>query len=256
MLWSGRSPKKQLEPGLSGTSTTRLENRVNSGYNAAMGKVAAKPRQVVGKRRQRKHVQERGNIRRMQLLGAAEELLKTTPVEELSFKQILEKAGVPEGSAYHFFANRYDLLAALAKQVAEQFGTGFRDVTPSKKFVSWHDLADALVDRAVQMYRSNPAATQIWLSGRTPAQVRLADHVGDAAISGVIHDIFDEIFVLPELPSRYDPFFFFLELCDVPLSLSVIEHGKISDEMIEEAKRAGKGYLATYLPPILEKRKK
>ena len=221
-----------------------------------MGKVAAKPRQVVGKRRQRKHVQERGNIRRMQLLDAAEELLKTTPVEELSFKQILEEAGVPEGSAYHFFANRYDLLAALATQIAEQFGAGFRDVAPSKKLVSWHDLADALVDRAVQMYRNNPAATQIWLSGRTPAQVRLADHVGDAAISGVIHEIFDEIFVLPELPSRYDPFFFFLELCDVPLSLSVIEHGKISEEMIEEAKRAGKGYLATYLPPILEKRKK
>jgi AcrR family transcriptional regulator len=221
-----------------------------------MAKTTAKPRQVVGKRRQRKHVQERGNTRRMQMLDAAEELLKSTPVEELSFKQISEKAGVPEGSAYHFFANRYDLLAALANQVAEQFGAGFRKVTTGKKFKSWHELADAMVDRAVTMYRSNPAATQIWLSGRTPAQVRLADHVSDAAISSVIHDIFDEIFVLPELPSRYDPFFFFLELCDVPLSLSVIEHGKITDEMIEEAKRAGKGYLSTYLPPILEKRKK
>jgi AcrR family transcriptional regulator len=219
-----------------------------------MAKTIAKPRQVVGKRRQRKHVQERGNTRRMQLLDAAEELLKSTPVEELSFKQISEKAGVPEGSAYHFFANRYDLLAALANQVAEQFGAGFQKVTTGKKFKSWHDLADAMVDRAVTMYRSNPAATQIWLSGRTPAQVRLADHVSDAAISSVVHDIFDEVFVLPELPSRYDPFFFFLELCDVPLSLSVIEHGKITDEMIEEAKRAGKGYLSTYLPPILEKR--
>jgi AcrR family transcriptional regulator len=221
-----------------------------------MAKPAAKPRQVVGKRRERKHVQERGNTRRKQLLDAAESLLKKTPVEELSFKQISEKAGVPEGSAYHFFANRYDLLAALANQVAEQFGEGFRDVIPGEDFVSWHELADTLVDRAVKMYRANPAATQIWLSGRTPAQVRLADHVSDAAVSGVIHDIFDEIFVLPELPSSYDPFFFFLELCDVPLSLSVIEHGKITDEMIEEAKRAGKGYLSTYLPPVLEKRKR
>jgi AcrR family transcriptional regulator len=219
-----------------------------------MAKPAAKPRQVVGKRRERKHVQERGNTRRKQLLDAAESLLKKTPVEELSFKQISEKAGVPEGSAYHFFANRYDLLAALANQVAEQFGEGFRDVIPGEDFVSWHELADTLVDRAVKMYRANPAATQIWLSGRTPAQVRLADHVSDAAVSGVIHDIFDEIFVLPELPSSYDPFFFFLELCDVPLSLSVIEHGKITDEMIEEAKRAGKGYLSTYLPPVLERR--
>lgn len=219
-----------------------------------MGKVSAKPRQVVGKRRQRKHVQERGNTRRKQLLDAAEELLKTTPVEELSFKQVSEKAGVPEGSAYHFFANRYDLLAALATQVAEQFGNTYRKPIPGNRISSWHDLADVMVDRAVRMYRSNPAATQIWLSGRTPAQVRLADHVSDKSISGVMHEVFDGLFVLPELPERYDPFFFFLELCDVPLSISVIEHGRITDEMIEEAKRVGKGYLSTYLPPVLERR--
>lgn len=230
-----------------------IENRVNSGYNDPM---AAKPRQVVGKRRKRKHVQERGNARRKQLLDAAEELLATTPIEELSFKQISEKAGVPEGSAYHFFANRYDLLAALANHVAHKFGDEYRKPIPSGQVNSWHDLADLMVDRAVKIYRSSHVASQIWLSGRTPAQVRLADHVSDKAVSSILYEIFDSVFVMPELPSTFDPFFFFLELCDVPLSISVIEHGKITDEMIEEAKRVGKGYLGTYLPPVLEKREK
>jgi AcrR family transcriptional regulator len=219
-----------------------------------MAESKAKPRQVVGKRRTRKHVQERGNTRRKKMLDAAEELLKTTPVEELSFKQISEKAGVPEGSAYHFFANRYDLLAALANQVANQFGEEYRKPIPRDTVRTWHDLADLVVDRAVTIYRSNSAASQIWLSGRTPAQVRLADHVSEKAISSVLYEIFDGVFVLPELPSTFDPFFFFLELCDVPLSISVIEHGEITTEMIEEAKRVGKGYLGTYLPPVLEKR--
>lgn len=220
-----------------------------------MAKTAAKPRQVVGKRRQRKHVQERGNARRKQLLDAAEELLKTTPVEELSFKRISDKAGVPEGSAYHFFANRYDLFTALTNQVAARFGDAYRKPVKSSQVSTWHDLADLIVDRAVHMYRSSPAAMQIWLSGRTPAQVRLADHVSDTAVSSVLYDVFDNLFVLPELPAAHDPFFFFLELCDVPLSISVIEHGEITEEMIEEAKRVGKGYLGTYLPPVLEKRK-
>ena len=82
----------------------------------------------------------------------------------------------------------------------------------------------------------------------TPAQVRLADHVSDKAVSSILYDIFDSVFVMPELPSTVDPFFFFLELCDVPLSISVIEHGKITEAMIVEAKRVGKGYLGTYLP--------
>ena len=52
----------------------------------------------------------------------------------------------------------------------------------------------------------------------------------------------------------FDPFFFFLEMCDVPLSVSVIEHNTITDAMVNEAKRAGRAYLGTYLPPVLQKR--
>ena len=56
---------------------------------------AGSPRQVVGKRRERQHAQERGNVRRKLLLDAAIQLLETTPIEELSFKQVSTKAGVP-----------------------------------------------------------------------------------------------------------------------------------------------------------------
>ena len=219
-----------------------------------MATKAGNPRQVVGKRRERQHAQERGNVRRKLLLDAAIELLETTPIEELSFKQVSEKAGVPEGSAYHFFANRYDLLAALANQLAQAFADAYAQPIPPDSVSNWHDLADLIVDRAVAMYRSSNVASQIWLSGRTPAQVRLADHVGDRAVSGFLFSIFDALFVMPELPHDSDPFFFFLELCDVPLSISMIEHGEIRDDMVEEAKRVGKGYLSTYLPPVLTKR--
>ena len=213
------------------------------------------PRQVVGKRRERQHAQERGNVRRKLLLDAAIQLLETTPIEELSFKQVSEKAGVPEGSAYHFFANRYDLLAALASQLAQGFADAYSQPIARENVHNWHDLANLIVDRAVERCTAAvTSASQIWLGGRTPAQVRLADHVSDRAVSGFLFSIFDSLFVMPELPHDSDPFFFFLELCDVPLSISMIEHGEIRDDMVEEAKRVGKGYLSTYLPPVLTKR--
>lgn len=221
---------------------------------AAMAESKTKARQVVGKRRTRKHVQERGNTRRKQLLDAAEELLAGMPIEELSFKQISEKAGVPEGSAYHFFANRYDLLAALASDLANRFGKRYRAPIPRKKVKSWHNIVDIVVDRAVRIYRENPAAMQIWLSGRTPAEVRLADHVSDKSVSSDLQILFEQFFVLPELPTDYDVFFYFLELSDVILSLSIIEHGELTDQAIAEAKRVGRSYLGTYLPPDLERR--
>ena len=88
-------------------------------------------------------------MRRKLLLDAAIQLLETTPIEELSFKQVSEKAGVPEGSAYHFFANRYDLLAALASQLAQGFADAYSQPIAREDIHNWHDLADLIVDRAV-----------------------------------------------------------------------------------------------------------
>jgi AcrR family transcriptional regulator len=217
-----------------------------------MAKATAAPRQVVGKRRRRKHVQERGNTRRRQLLSAAEEMLRDTQIEELSFKQVCEKAGVPEGSAYHFFANRYDLLTGLANHLAKDFMDVYTKPIPKGQIKSWQDLVRVIVSRAVDTYRSNPATRQIWLSGRAPAQVRLADHMSDTTVSNEIRGIFERFFKLPSLPTQFDVFFHFLELCDVPLSLSVIEHGEILDDMVEESERVGIGYLSTYFPAVLE----
>jgi len=213
----------------------------------------SKSRQVVGKRRAHKHVQERGNTRRKLLLDAAEKMLESLPIEELSFKQVSAEAGVPEGSAYHFFANRYDLLTTLAARIAHRFGGRYREPVARKDVGSWTDLVDVLVERGVVLYRENPAAMKIWLSGRTPAQVRLADHLSEEKVSSDLQELFELYFVLPKLPKDYDIFFYFLELTDVPLSLSVIETGTISQHAIDEAKRVGRGYLGTYLPIDLEK---
>ena len=57
---------------------------------------------------------KRGRERRKLLLKAAYELLDARPVEDVSFRDIADQADVPEGSAYHFFANRFDLFSALA----------------------------------------------------------------------------------------------------------------------------------------------
>ena len=211
------------------------------------------PRQVVGKRRKHKHVQARGTVRRKKLLLAAEEMLQDTPIEELTFKNVCLMAGVPEGSAYHFFANRYDLLTGLASHIANEFIQLYTKPIPARQIKTWHDVVDVLVSRAVSMYKKNSAARQIWLSGRTPAEVRLADRKTGDAVSKNIQAVFEDHFKLPQLPERYDIFFHFLELCDVPLSLSVIEHGRITDEMAQESRRIGIAYLGTYLPSYLEK---
>jgi len=56
------------------------------------------------------------------------------------------------------------------------------------------------------------------------------------------------------VPNIGDVFYFFVQLTDLMFSLAVIEDGAIVPAMLEESKRAGKGYLATYLAAMLTRR--
>jgi len=49
-------------------------------------------------------------------------------------------------------------------------------------------------------------------------------------------------------------FFYTTEIVDLMFMLSVNKHGRITDEMAEEAKRAGVAYLRQYLPEFLPRR--
>lgn len=211
-------------------------------------------RQVVGKRRKTSTMQARGVARREQLLEAAEQLLNERPVEGISFKEIAEYANVPEGSAYHFYANKYDLFTAVAKELSNKFVTAQEQPVDSAKIRKWQDLAELFVERGAGVYATNPAAQQLMLGGRTPPEIKLEDRINDRTVGKVMQNKFSEVFVFSQDNLPTDVFFYFIEITDLMFSLSVVESGTITPRMLEEAKRAGIGYLGMYLPPLLEKR--
>jgi AcrR family transcriptional regulator len=212
-------------------------------------------RQVIGKRRNTSRVQARGVVRREQLLDAGLELLNSTPVEELTFRQVCLKAKMPEGSAYHFYANKYDLLTAIAGRLSSVFIKEIEAPLPQGRPESWQDLADFLTERGAMVYAGNPAAIQLFLSPRAPAEVKLEDRRNDRNVSAAMRALFEKYFVMPTQGKGHDIFFYFIEITDLIFSLSVSDHGEITSEMVEEAKRAGSGYLATYLPQHIPQRR-
>jgi AcrR family transcriptional regulator len=204
-------------------------------------------RQKIGLRKAPTATRKRGRERRKLLLKAAYELLCVRPVEDISFRDIADKAGVPEGSAYHFFANRFDVFSALAEGLSDQFIEAHRRKVPPSRRRSWQALAEHLVDVGAKVYAKNPPARQLLIGGKTPPQVKQADRINDRAIGNVMHEVFAEHFELPESDEMRNAFYYFIEITDLIFTLSVIEHGKITPAMLAEAKRAGIGYLGTYL---------
>ena len=204
-------------------------------------------RQKIGLRKAPSATRKRGRERRKLLLKATYDLLCVRPVEEISFRDIADRAGVPEGSAYHFFANRFDLFSALTEELSDQFIEAHRRKVPPSRLESWQSLAEHLIDVGAKVYAENPPARQLLIGGKTPPEVKQADRLNDRAVGNVMYEVFAEHFELPETDEMRRAFYYFIEITDLIFTLSVIEHGEITIEMLAEAKRAGTGYLGTYL---------
>jgi AcrR family transcriptional regulator len=199
-------------------------------------------------KRKSTRVYAKGAVRRDQLLDAAALLLDSHELGELSLQDISEEAGIPVGSAYHFFTNAQDVYAALAQRFMESLFTLISAPYKGKATRSWQHLFDAAIDRGAALYAENPAYRQLIISGKAPPEIKLADRVNDERVGQLMIDVIGRHFILHEFPGDKDVFFFATEIVDLMFSLSVIRHGVITPEMLEEAKKAGKAYLLQYLP--------
>jgi AcrR family transcriptional regulator len=203
-------------------------------------------RQKIGLRKEPVVSRAPGRKRRKALLDATYDLLCEIDIEEISFRDIAARAKIPEGSAYHFFANRFDVFAALGKDLSDQFAKAHAKPVPQSRRRTWKQLAGHLVDVGAAVYARSPPARQLLIGGKTPPQVKQADRINDRAVGEAMHQSFSRYYDIPDTEAMRNAFYYFIEITDMMFTLSIIEHGEITPGMLAEAKRAGVAYLETY----------
>jgi AcrR family transcriptional regulator len=209
-------------------------------------------RQVIGLRREVSSKQERGVRRRKRLVEAARHFLRTRDPQEISFKEIAKKADVPEGSAYHFFANKYDVFSALAIELGEAFATEAAKPIELDKSGTWQNFVASLIDRSAAIYRSDPVARKVLLGATMPHEVKNVDRESVEAYIATMEVRFHELFVMPKIKKFSQRLLYSLTMIDAVFELDHNENGNLSDEIVEEAKLAMIGYLSNFIPPVLE----
>jgi AcrR family transcriptional regulator len=204
-------------------------------------------RQKIGLRKERPpKTRAPGRKRRQELLDAAFVLLCKKEIEDVSFRDIAKRAGVPEGSAYHFFANRFDVFSELACALNEEFVRAHEKPVPPARRTTEQDLAEYMVDIGAGIYKRSRPARQLFIGGKTPFEVKQADRRNDRDVADAMYSSFTRYFDLPDTDEMRDAFYYFIEITDLMFTLSLVEHGKITPAMLREAKRAGVAYLDSY----------
>jgi AcrR family transcriptional regulator len=197
----------------------------------------------------------RGIERRKRLLNSARVLLGTRALDEITLGDVAAHAKVPKGSAYFFYADIEDLYGSLLTLIQQELVDNLKRPIRSR-IRSWQDVISAVNARGMEFYQHNPAAQQLQIGPKTSPELKLRDRQSDVAIGQIYEQHVEAFFELPALPDRSRVFFRAVEIADLMFGLSVLENGSITPAMCAEADRAAIGYLASYLPATLPKKKR
>lgn len=190
--------------------------------------------------------QKRGKVTRARLLDAARALVSEREVDDFTFRDIYDKAGVQVGSAYHFFRNKEDVLAALALNVTRDYVVYLGDSLSERTAETWQDLVDLILDLASELDRSDPASFRGIPPRFGPASELRTSYFD--TMGQLFFDEFDRRFVLPEIEDPVRIFSMFSEIANVFFANSFQRCGSVEPSWVAEAKWACKNYLAMYLP--------
>jgi len=189
------------------------------------------------------------------LLDSARALLEERELDEISLGDVAARAGVPKGSAYHFYDDIRDLYAALLALTEEELLAAQR-LPITQPVRGWPDVVRVLIRRGVAFYDGNRASRQLQIGPNTPPELKLRDRRSDITLGAIYQQQLEVFFELPPLPNLPQIFFRAVEIADLMFCLSVLETKGITQEMSDEAARASIAYLGTYLPEKLPRKRR
>lgn len=118
----------------------------------------------------RRPSQERSRRRFESILRESRGLLTSHGFESFTCEEAAQRAGVPIGTLYQFFANKYAIVCELDRQdlvgVQEELALFAADIPT----LDWERRLHAMVDHLAQLWTSDPSRRAVWMAMQsTPA---------------------------------------------------------------------------------------
>jgi AcrR family transcriptional regulator len=114
--------------------------------------------------------QQRSQLRFDAMLSAARELLIEVGFESLTCEEIAARAGVPIGTLYQYFANKYVIVCELDRQDAVAVQSELEAFANEIPSLNWLRLLEKFLDHLARLWRDDPSRRAVWLAVQsTPA---------------------------------------------------------------------------------------
>ncbi|WP_246119729.1 TetR/AcrR family transcriptional regulator [Aeromicrobium flavum] len=106
--------------------------------------------------------QERSKVKFDHLLQVSRDLLLEVGFESFTCEEVAQRAGLPIGTLYQFFANKYVIVCELDRQNAVAIASELDSLASELPTLDWLVLLDRLVDHMSRLWINDPSRSAVW----------------------------------------------------------------------------------------------
>jgi len=190
----------------------------------------------------RRPTQERSRVKFERLLDVSRELLLEVGFESFTCEEVAHRAGLPIGTLYQFFANKYVIVCELDRQNSVAVREELAKLAAELPTLDWLKLLDRLLDHMATMWLKDPSRSAVWYAVQSTPATRATAEVTEAELAAEVAYVLGPL--TPGTPRERRKI-----LAEVLIHVTYsmlnfsIRHRQEHDEAIIEAKRLLSAYL-------------
>jgi AcrR family transcriptional regulator len=183
-------------------------------------------------RARREPTQQRSRRTVRQILDAAEQIVGTQGMDAATTRAIAERAGVAIPSLYRFFADRDEILDALAEHMTADLDQHARAAEEAWQPGDLAGLVRLELDTAAAYFEAHPSAVALWFGGRVSPPVVQTIRARNHALAVRVRSLLISHHLVPE-QTPLAAFDLLVELGDRILEVAFRSPGRPDRQTIE-----------------------
>lgn len=137
----------------------------------------------------RRPIQERSRRKFQALLSAARDVLVDVGFDSFTCEEVASRAGVPIGTLYQFFANKYVLVCELDRQDAHGVIEEIERFAQKIPALDWPELLNDFLDHLADLWLRDPSRRAVWLATQATPATRATAAVNERELARMIASV-------------------------------------------------------------------
>ncbi|MCW4352125.1 TetR family transcriptional regulator [Hoyosella sp. YIM 151337] len=149
----------------------------------------------------RRPAQERSRRKFEAILNASRDLLVEVGFESFTCEEVANRAGVPIGTLYQFFANKYVIVCELDRHDlvgVQRELAAFQTMVPT---LQWPIILNRFLDHLADLWLNDPSRRAVWLAVQSTPATRATAAIYERALAQQVSELLQPLF--PSADSAY-----------------------------------------------------